>query len=276
MTSELTAGPHAPVPTGLTAAAADPDLVLEALAGVRDPELDESITSLGFVTSCTVSGQGDAQIRLRLPTYFCAPNFAFLMVADAYDAVTAVPGVRRAEIVLEDHFAAEAINGGVAARAGFAATFDGEAVSELDGLRADFLRKAVMAGTDQVCRPLLAAGAPPARLAEMTLGELPPSRAAGRLRQRRAELATLTLDQVPPSPALERLRQRRAELGLPVGDDAPLLIDPATGAPLAGDAVPLHLRRAHTTRVSIEANAGICRGMLRQRYGTSGLSEEEQ
>ena len=55
MTSELTAGPHAPVPTGLTAAAADPDLVLEALAGVRDPELDESITSLGFVTSCTVS-----------------------------------------------------------------------------------------------------------------------------------------------------------------------------------------------------------------------------
>src|SRR5204863_81736 len=91
-----------------------------------------------------------------------------------------------------------------------------------------------------------------------------------------SKLAALTLDQVPPSPALERLRQRRAELGLPVGDDAPLLIDPATSAPLAGDAVPLHLRRAHTTRVSIEANAGICRGMLRHRYGTSGLGEEEQ
>ncbi len=34
-------------------------------------------------------------MRLRLPTYFCAPNFAFLMVADAYDAVSAVPGVPR-------------------------------------------------------------------------------------------------------------------------------------------------------------------------------------
>src|SRR6202042_1505245 len=153
-----------------------PARVLAALETVRDPELDEPVTSLGFVASCTVSPDGDAQVRLRLPTYFCAPNFAFLMVADAYDAVTALPGVRRAEIVLEDHFAATAINDGVAARAGFVTTFDGEAVSELDGLRADFLRKAVLAGTDQVCRPLLAAGADLARLQRLTLGEVPDSR----------------------------------------------------------------------------------------------------
>jgi hypothetical protein len=31
--------------------------------------------------------------------------------------------------------------------------------------------------------------------------------------------------------------------------------------------VPLHLRRAQTTRVSIDANTSICRGMLRHRYG---------
>ena len=59
---------------------------LAALTTVRDPELDEPITALGFVASCTVSCQGRATVRLRLPTYFCAPNFAFLMVADAYDA----------------------------------------------------------------------------------------------------------------------------------------------------------------------------------------------
>ena len=156
-----------------------------ALETVRDPELDEPITSLGFVASCAVSAAGDAQVRLRLPTYFCAPNFAYLMVADAYDAVSALPGVRRAEVVLEDHFASDVINGGVAAQAGFVRTFDGEAVSELHGLRADFLRKAVMAGTDQVCRPLLAAGKDPAALLAMTLGELPPSRALDRLRARR-------------------------------------------------------------------------------------------
>ena len=163
-------------------------MVRAALETVRDPELDEPITSLGFVVSCAVSAAGDAQVRLRLPTYFCAPNFAYLMVADAYDAVSALPGVRHAEVVLEDHFASDVINDGVAAQAGFVQTFDGEAVSELHGLRADFLRKAVMAGTDQVCRPLLAAGKDPAALLAMTLGELPPSRALDRLRGRRADL----------------------------------------------------------------------------------------
>ena len=226
--------------------------LLAALDTVRDPELDEPITSLGFVSGCTLSPDGDARVRLRLPTYFCAPNFAFLMVADAYDAVTALPAVRSAEIVLEDHFASDAINGGVAARAGFVQTFDGEAVSELDGLRANFLRKAVMAGTDQVCRPLLASGTPPARLAEMTLGELPRSRAA------------------------QRLRERRAELGLPAADDSPLLIDPSTGARVETEAMPLHLRRARTTAISINANAGVCRGMLAHRYdNTPGLSQQD-
>jgi metal-sulfur cluster biosynthetic enzyme len=233
------------------AASGDSSALLTALSNVRDPELDEPITSLGFVTSCRVSAEGKARVRLRLPTYFCAPNFAFLMVADAYDAVSALPGVRSTEVVLEDHFASDAINGGVAARAGFARSFDGEAAGELHDLRADFLRKAIMAGTDQVCRPLLDAGADPARLLELTLGDVPPSR------------------------ALQRLRERRAELGLPAGDDAPLVIEPATGERVTADAAPLHLRRARTTRISLESNGSICRGMLRHRYQTSGLGEEE-
>jgi len=163
--------------------------------------------------------------------------------------VSAVRGIRHAEIVLDDHFASDAINTGVAAQAGFVRSFDGEAVAELAGLRADFLRKAVMAGTDQVCRPLLAAGTDPAALLAMTLGEVPPSR------------------------ALARLRDRRADLGLPAGDSALLLIDPATGSAVDVDALPLNLRRARLTRVSIEANSGICRGMLRHRYDTPGQGE---
>ena len=213
-----------------------------ALGSVRDPELDEPITDLGFVASCTVSCDGRARVRLRLPTYFCAPNFAFLMVADAYDALVATPGVLAAEVELEDHFASDAINAGVAAQAGFVASFDGEAVAELGDLRAQFLRKAVMAGTDQVCRPLAAAGATPERLRAMTLGD------------------------VPPSGELDRLRQRRAELGLPAGDAAPLLIDPVSGERIAAEAVPLHLRRARVTQAGIEANTSICSGMFGFRY----------
>ena len=235
------AGPAKPAASGC---------LLAALAAVRDPELDEPITTLGFVASATLSAAGDALVRLRLPTYFCAPNFAYLMVADAYDAVSALDGVRSATVELEDHFAADAINNGVAARAGFVRSFGGEAVSELHHLRADFLRKAVMAGTDRLCRRLLAGGTDPAALAGMTLGDAPSS----------AELA--------------RLRQRRAELGLPAADEDPLVVDPASGAAVAADAMPLHLRRARTTRVSVEANTGICRGMLRHRYQTAGLGEE--
>jgi metal-sulfur cluster biosynthetic enzyme len=216
-------------------------VILEALETVRDPELDEPITALGFVASCAVSADGDVAIRLRLPTFFCAPNFAFLMVADAYDAVIAAPGVRSASILLEDHFASDTINTGVAARAGFVRSFAGsvagEAVSELDELRSAFLRKAVMAGTDQVCRPLLG-----------------------------TDLSQLTLGDVPASPELDRLRERRAQLGLPASDSDPLLIDPLTGSPVPSEAVPVHLRRARVTRVGIEANTSICSGMLAHRY----------
>jgi metal-sulfur cluster biosynthetic enzyme len=226
--------------------------VWSALHQVRDPELDEAVTDLGFVAGCRVSDSGEAVVRLRLPTYFCAPNFAFLMVADAYDAVSAVDGVRRAEVVLEDHFASNEINGGIAARAGFVQSFDGQAIAELDELRADFLRKAVMAGTDRVCRPLLAAGATA------------------------DELAGLTLGAIPASADRERLRSRRAELGLPAGDGDPLLVDPATGAAIGAHALPLHLRRARTTRVSVDANAGVCRGLLRERYPNLRSTESEE
>jgi len=232
--------------TGVHAAAgriaALTEAIRSALGTVRDPELDEPLTDLGFVERLEVSPAGRAVVRLRLPTYFCAPNFAFLMVADAYDAVSAVPGVTEADVALVDHFAAKAINHGVAARAGFVASFEGEAAEELDSLRADFVRKAVFAGTDRVCRAMVVAGTDAARLTELTLGDAP----AG-------------VDR-------ERLRARRRELGLPAEDRDPLLIDPATGNAVHEEDLRRHLGLARLTRVSQEANSGVCRGMLSARY----------
>jgi metal-sulfur cluster biosynthetic enzyme len=220
--------------------------VWAALDTVRDPELDEPITDLQFVASCTVSDDGVAAVRLRLPTFFCAPNFAWLMVADAHDAVAAVPGVTRADIVLDDHFVSATINEGVAARAGFAASFAGEAQAELDELRALFLRKAALAGQDRLARPLVDAGRTPDELAATRLADL------------------------PPSPDLDRLRRRRAEVGLPHGPDAPLLLHP-DGGPVTAAQVPLHLRRARLTRVGIEANNHTCRDLLATRYPEAAL-----
>jgi metal-sulfur cluster biosynthetic enzyme len=215
--------------------------VWTALGTVLDPELDEPITDLDFVESCTVSDDGVARVRLRLPTYFCAPNFAFLMVADAYDAVSRVDGVSAVELALDDHFAAGEINAGVAAHAGFAASFEGLAVGELDELRREFLRKAMLAAQDRVVRPLIAAGV------------------------RLDELATWSLGQVPASADLDRLRARRVELGITAGDSDPLLVH-LDGTRVEREGVRVHLHRARTVRVSIDANGDYCRQLLAERY----------
>jgi len=215
--------------------------VRAALATVLDPELDEPITDLGFVHEVGLSPDGVAHVGLRLPTFFCAPNFAFLMVADAHEAVSAVPGVRAAVVSLEGHHASGEINGGVATGSGFVGTFAGEATAELGELRRQFLTKAALAGQDRVARPLVDAGSTPADLAAMTLGD------------------------VLPSPDLDRLRRRRLWLDLPADDGAPLLIRAdGTGVPV--EQVPLHLRRARLTRTGIELNGEYCKGLLAARY----------
>ena len=230
------------------AASALRDAVWRALDTVLDPELDEPVTDLDFVESCTVSEEGVATVVLRLPTFFCAPNFSFLMVADAYDAVSAVEGVTRADVTLLDHHASAEINGGVAAQAGFVKSFagsdHGEAVAELDDLRLQFFRKAALAGQDRVARPLVDDGAGPDELSDMNLGE------------------------VPPSPDLVRMRERRAALGLAHDDGAPLLID-ADGVRITPAQVPLHLRRARLQRVGIETNGEFCKSLLEKRYATT-------
>ena len=220
--------------------------VREALRTVRDPELDNDVVSLDFVASLEVDENRVAHVRLRLPTYFCAPNFAFLMVADAWDAVSTVDGLDDVDVELIDHFAADAINRGVAARAGFvhsmAGTEVGEAVEELDTLRRQFTERALMAGTDLVVRPLAKAGKTPEELAAMTLGD------------------------APESADLDRLRARRRELGIPSGDDDALVVDPS-GRKVGVEALPLHLRKARSFQVGVEANTSICRGQLAVRYG---------
>ncbi|MDF2976274.1 MAG: hypothetical protein K0S40_1002 [Actinomycetospora sp.] len=232
--------------TSTPSTAAAVDGVWEALRTVRDPELDTDVVSLDFVASCSISDDGVAHVRLRLPTYFCAPNFAFLMVADAWDAVSQVPGLRDVHVELIDHFASDAINAGVAARAGFvtsmAGTEVGEAVDELHELRRNFTERALMAGTDLVVRPLMAAGATPEEVVAMTLGD------------------------APASADLRRLRERRRELDIPADDDAPLVVDPV-GRTVGLEALPLHLRKARSYQVGVDANTSICRGQLAARYG---------
>jgi len=216
--------------------------ILDALSGVRDPELDEPITDLDFVSELEME-DGAVSVRLRLPTYFCAPNFAYLMVADAKEAVLSVPGIERAKVVLDDHYASREINGGVNEDHGFDGAFAGETEGpDLEELRTIFRRKSFVSRQEQLCRELLAEGHTPSDLAGMTLSD------------------------VPASDSLQKYLERRAELGLDTSEDAPLVVDP-DGKRVPEEAVIQHLRFARTVRVSIEGNAELCRSLLATRYG---------
>ena len=76
----------------------------------------------------------------------------------------------------------------------------------------------------------------------------------------------MRLEDVPSSEAKEKYLSRREELGLDVSEDAPFVMDP-DGRRIPEDVVVQHLRFARVTRLSIEANAGFCRGVLAARSG---------
>jgi metal-sulfur cluster biosynthetic enzyme len=214
-----------------------------ALAAVMDPELDESITSLGFVRSLVVSPGGDVEVHLRLPTSFCSPNFAYLMASDAKDVLSMLDWTRRVLVILDDHHDSDIINAGLAADAGYRGTFRHEAENSLDDLRETFRRKAHTAAMERCLTKLLRADA--ARC-ESSLGEV-------RLRD------------LPADDSTAALLRRRVALGLTAAPEALVLVK-HDGTAYARDEVPMALRRARATRISIEGNAHFCRGLLRTRY----------
>jgi metal-sulfur cluster biosynthetic enzyme len=222
--------------------------VLDALGTVYDPELDEPITSLRFVTSCDVSADGDVDLRLRLPTPQCAPNFAYLMAADARNAVRRLPEVRGVTVLLEDHYTGDEINAAVGRGEAFAQAFPGETEGELDALRELFQRKALLARQSRLCEALLAGGATPEDVTARRVADLPDDQNA------------------------RRCIELREQLGIPSQHDAPAFVRPDGELIEAAD-LRHWLRTARLMRTSLEVNGGICRSLLRIRYGLADGKE---
>lgn len=214
--------------------------VLDALAGVRDPELDEPLTDLGFVTEVAIDGD-DVAVRLRLPTYFCAPNFAFLMVDDARAAVQAVPGAGDVRVEVEDHFASQEINVAVREQRGFGGAFPDETEGGLESLRTLFERKAFTARQGRLCEQLLAGG------------------------HSLDEIAAMRVRDLPPGADRDRCTQLRRTLGIGAAADDSAFVLPQRGRVDAAD-LGRYMRIARLMRVSIEGNAGLCRSLLQTRY----------
>jgi metal-sulfur cluster biosynthetic enzyme len=238
---------------GRVSAAVTEHDIRAALDAVLDPELDEPITDLGFVGSVTVLAGPDgtqAIVHLRLPTSFCSPNFAYLMASDSKDVVSALDGVASVIVELDDHHDSDLINAGLAADAGYRGTFRHEAEDSLEELRWTFRRKAYTAAMERCLTELLRSDS---ELLETDMG-------------------SVRLWDLPKGRNKDALVRRRTALGLPEGTDSIVLVN-HEGHPYPSAAVPMALRRARSTRISIDGNAHFCRGLLRTRYAGSGADQ---
>lgn len=219
------------------------------LGMVCDPELDEPITDLGFVDQVRIDGN-EVAVGFRLPTYWCAPNFAFMIASDIQERVAELSWVERVHVRLRDHCVEEAITNGIALGRSFEETFPGEATGDLTHIRALFRRKAFMTRQGQLLDCLRGGGWSADSLVCLTIQELGGLTGLG--------------------PQGHRLRDRylavRQELRLPSKGNQ-RAITTAEGAPVAVEAFEAYVRTLRSCRMNMEINTHFCRGLLRVRYG---------
>jgi metal-sulfur cluster biosynthetic enzyme len=241
-----------------TAIAAPADRVSEVLARlatVNDPELDQSVVELDFVTGVSVDGDGAVSLSFRLPTYWCAANFAFIMAEDMRAAVAGLPWVTRVSVTLGEHMYAETINRGMAQTQSFETAFGTEADGNLAQVRRTFLVKAFQRRQVALADHLLADRYAPEALAAFTI----------------ARLRTCT--NTPEAQLLvQRYLDRRSVVG-EAGDEAPAFVD-EHGARVAPEGFRVHLRALRRVAVNVEFNGALCRGLLAARFNERRQDDE--
>jgi metal-sulfur cluster biosynthetic enzyme len=224
--------------------------VRAALEGVSDPELDESVVELGFVTSIDVDFEGGVDIGFRLPTYWCASNFAFLMADDMRQAAAVLPWVTRVAVQLVEHMNDAQINQGLAHGLSFDQTFGDEANGNLDEVRKIFAVKAFQRRQEKLLRHLLAAG----------------HTAAGLVKLRLTQLAELPLDVEGRSLRMRYLERRSVVSSGETDTNAMAFVD-KEGLAINAEALPVYLRGLRLVSVNTDFNGALCRGLLAARYG---------
>lgn len=231
--------------------------VYKQLDTVLDPELDQSLTELDFIHEVRVDGD-DVTVTFRLPTYWCAPNFAFLMASDIRNRVSELPWVNRVCVILLEHCDSDTINEGVSQGKSFTETFPGLSNEELDTLRTRFRRKSYLSRQERLYRYLVRRGWSDVRIAAMTVAELESADDSSQdgvlLRQRYLEI--------------------RAELFQTNRATDTAFVD-LHGNPIAAEAMSDYMVQARRTRVSQEINAVYCRGLFRTRYEQQPAQQTE-
>jgi metal-sulfur cluster biosynthetic enzyme len=221
--------------------------VWECLQAVMDPELDESVVDLNFVSRVDIDPPNQVHIAFRLPTYWCAANFSFLMADDMRRAVSALDWVERVSVVLGEHMYADKINAGLAKGLSFRETFGEEADDNVDGLRQTFLLKAFQRRQFALLQYLITTEHSPEAIVQLTL----------------AELRRLPANDIGAK-LLRRYMERRAVVVRPESD-AWAFVD-ATGDRLKADGLPSYVSNLRRVGINAEFNGALCRGLLSARF----------
>jgi metal-sulfur cluster biosynthetic enzyme len=233
-----------------------------ALGSVLDPELDTPITELGFVSELKVDeASGHISLRLRLPTFWCAANFAYLMAHDARQVLLTLPGVRTVGVVLEDHFADCEITKGVNQGLRFDEVFPEEAIDDLEVLRRRFVEKAYLQRHEVLLR-LLTQKLPVSQVLNLNLDDLLEDEIGLWVNQGKERL----LISSKTMGLLHNYLSRRRALGLPTNPESPFALDPE-GNLLSEATLEEYLKQCKTTRINITFNRALCERLLETRYG---------
>lgn len=224
--------------------------VWKCLEAVTDPELDEPITDMGFVERIAVTDENRVRVEFRLPTYWCSPNFAFLMAFGIRKEVLSLPWVAEAQVELSDHCFGEKVNEGVNSGKDyhdvFAAYCDG---ARLDDVVEKFLAKAFDRRQETVLLGLQELGHGTDEIVSMTLGQLRTVTFSGEeeLRQLPRYLDLL---------ATQGLAAEAGDLAFPTWE----------GHEIEARSLSEHLVRLRSTRINMEFNGALCRGLAKTRY----------
>ena len=247
--------------------------IYAAIADVLDPELDEPLVKLGFIDRVQVDG-ADVTVTFKLPTFWCSPNFAYLMAKDLRSRVYAVPGVGSVQIALLDHCAEDEVTHGVNRGLSFAEAFPDETMEDehLEELRRTFLRKGFLMRQDAVLRQMLKLGLDETTIAALRVRDMSVDEEMNvALVVVQGEL--VDLEGVGHSAAT--YVRRRAALGLPREPGDALIIDD-TGRPLATGGLKEFMRRSRSIRMNIMFNTSLCKGLFRTRYGKDTVPVDEE
>ena len=238
----------------------DRAVIFRRLEKVLDPELDEPILELGFVQSIEAES-GHLTIELHLPTYWCAPNFSYMMAEDTRRELLTVGGIHDVTVRLKDHFAAQAIETGVNGGKSFSQAFPDEASEDLCQLSDLFFRKGYIRRQERLLQNLKNAGLSFEEIAGLRMGDLYFEDESYRIRCNDGRVCD-----VGEAEVARQYFQRRSEMDLDCSPTAPLIID-LRGREVTAEQLEKYLIRARTVRVALQANGSFCAAVLAARKG---------